>query len=126
MGQCDLAIEGLRIPRRLLVMRQRARRVIQRLMGAALPVLRAALADGARHRGIQLLEVRQRRGGLFQKAQGDEAGQELLLGILVARRKARMLDKPQRQARIARRQRIAGLNIAFRPPARRMVPHHRR
>ena len=102
MGQRDLAIEGLRIARRLPVVAHGAGGIAQRLMGAALPVLRAALADGPGHRSIQLLEVRQCRGRLFQKAQGDEAGQELLLGILVARRKARMLDDLQRQARIAR------------------------
>ena len=64
-------------------------------------------------------------GRVFQEAQGDEARQELLLGELVARCEAGMLDEGQRLARIAARQGVAGMQVQLGPPAPRMVAHHR-
>ncbi len=103
MGKRDLAIEGLRPGRGLTVMGQRAGIVAHRLKAAAFPILGAGLADGARDAAIQLPEVGQRCLRVLQKAQGDEAGQKLLVGILVAAGETGMADQGHRLCRVARR-----------------------
>ena len=67
----------------------------------------------------RLLEIGQRPRRVLQKAQRDKSAQELLFGILVADGQLGMVHQRQRLARIARRQRIARLDLHFVPPALR-------
>ena len=60
--------------------------IAHRLIGAALPIFAPRLADGPGDVAASLLEIDQGAAGCLQKAQGDEAAEELLVGILVAHR----------------------------------------
>src|SRR6202012_2084660 len=90
-------------------------------IGAAFPIIGARLADGAADGGFQALEGGERAGRSLEEGQGDEASQELLVPILVARGEAGMLHDLQRLSGIGGGQSIARLDAAFVPPARRML-----
>ena len=82
--QRELAIECLRRLGGELVLLPGVGRIASRLARAALPVMRAREADGARDAGLELLEMRERGLGLLEEAQRDPSGQELRFGEFVA------------------------------------------